>query len=186
MKTIVFFLEEPSAKEMLMGILPQVLPNGIQARYMVFSGKQALEKRLVKRLRGWQAPNSMFVVIRDQDSADCQIVKQTLLALCKEAGREDTLVRIFCHELETLYLGDLAAVEKGLGLHGLARKQLSQGYREPDSLPNPSQVLKKLTRLRYQKVGGSRAIAPHLDLMNNRSRSFHVLLSAIQQLVQAS
>lgn len=32
MKTIVFFLEEPSAREMLEGLLPMVLPGGVQIR----------------------------------------------------------------------------------------------------------------------------------------------------------
>ncbi len=46
MKTIVFFLEAPSAREMLVGVLPRILPEGIQVRYIVFQGKQDLEKNL--------------------------------------------------------------------------------------------------------------------------------------------
>jgi len=44
MKTIVFFLEEPSAREMLEGVLPRILPENIQTRYLIFQGKQDLEK----------------------------------------------------------------------------------------------------------------------------------------------
>lgn len=50
MKTMVFFLEEPSAKEMLAGVLPRILPDDIQIRYLVFRGKQDLEKNLQKKL----------------------------------------------------------------------------------------------------------------------------------------
>ncbi len=46
MKTLVFFLEEPSARAMLQSFLPRVLPAGYQALYIVFEGKSDLEKRL--------------------------------------------------------------------------------------------------------------------------------------------
>ncbi len=62
MKTIVFFLEEPSAREMLAGVLPRILPENIQIRYIVFQGKQDLEKNLKKKLRGWRMPDSVFIV----------------------------------------------------------------------------------------------------------------------------
>ena len=59
MKTIVFFLEEPSAKEMLAGLLPRILPENILIRFIVFRGKQDLEKNLKKKLNGWRLPNSV-------------------------------------------------------------------------------------------------------------------------------
>ena len=52
---LVFFLEEPSAKAMLQGIIPRLLP-GIETRYIGFEGKQDLEKRLPIRLRAWHNP----------------------------------------------------------------------------------------------------------------------------------
>ena len=33
---LVFLLEEPSAREMLKGLLPRVLPHPVQIRYIVF------------------------------------------------------------------------------------------------------------------------------------------------------
>ena len=185
MKTVVFFLEEPSAKEMLEGILPRLLPKGVYARYLVFRGKQDLEKNLLRKLRGWQLPNSSFIVLRDQDAGDCHIVKARLMNICQLTGRENVLVRIACRELESFYLGDLAAVEKGLGLSSLSAKQNSRKYRTPDILGNPSEELFKLTEYVYQKVAGSRAISPHLDLQGNRSHSFNVLLSGIRKLLFA-
>lgn len=44
---IVFLLEEPSAKAMIQEILPKIiLELGIVVRYIVFSGKQDLEKQI--------------------------------------------------------------------------------------------------------------------------------------------
>ncbi len=78
MKTFVFFLEEPSAREMLQGILPRFLPNSIFIRYVIFQGKQDLEKNLKLKSRAWRLPNCSFIVIRDQDSGDCEKIKAKL------------------------------------------------------------------------------------------------------------
>jgi hypothetical protein len=183
MSTLVCLLEEPSAREMLQGVLPRILPSGWHVRYIVFQGKQDLEKNLVIKLRGWLAPDSLFVVLRDQDAGDCHKVKQGLVALCRQAGREHTLVRVACRELESFYLGDLAAVEKGLGYSGLARMQRKKQFRAPDSLANPALELERLTAGLYQKVAGSRAIAPHLELEGNTSHSFNALLQGLRRIV---
>jgi len=78
MKTIVFFLEGQSEKEMLLALLPKFLPSNIDVRFFVFRGKQDLEKSLVRRLRGWQLQDSVFVIMRDQDAGDCHHVKARL------------------------------------------------------------------------------------------------------------
>jgi len=186
MKTIVFCLEEPSAREMLKGVLPNIFPETVvlHYRYIVFQGKQDLEKQLKKRIRGWRMPNTKFVVMRDQDSADCHDVKEKLVELCRDAGRPDTLVRVACHELESFYLGDLAAVEKGLNVSNLVCKQNSVKFRDPDHLVSPDKEMERITANRYQKVNGSRAISPHLQLNDNKSKSFMALITGIKQLVE--
>ena len=182
MKTLVCFLEEPSAREMLNGILPRLLPEGIVCKYIVFEGKQDLEKQLVRKMRSWLAPDSVFLVMRDQDTADCMDVKDRLSTLCLEAGRPEALIRIACHELESFYFGDLNAVEKGLGVKNLASRQRKAKYRVPDAIVNPCSELEKLTEGAYQHVKGSRSIAPHLSLENNTSHSFNVLIDGIRAL----
>lgn len=182
MKTLVFLLEEPSAREMLAGLLPRILPEDIQVRFLIFQGKQDLEKNLKLKLRGWRTPDSMFVVMRDQDSGDCKVIKSRLVAICRQAGRDSVLVRIACRELESFYLGDLLAVEEGLGLKGLVRQQSGAKFRDPDRLGNPSKELIALTHNAYSKLMGSRAIAPYLSLEENRSRSFKALVSGIRKL----
>lgn len=60
MMTLVFFLEEPSAEEMLKGMLPKILPDCVVPRFVVFEGKQDLDKQLERRMKLWKAPNSRF------------------------------------------------------------------------------------------------------------------------------
>ncbi|KKJ00189.1 DUF4276 family protein [Prochlorothrix hollandica] len=182
---LVCCVEEPSAREMLRGVLPRLgLQEGQDFQVILFQGKQDLEKQLELRLRAWQRPNSVFLVLRDQDSGDCATVKQSLMWKLVASGQKG-LVRIACRELESFYLGDLAAVEAGLGLSGLAQQQQGRKFREPDRLNNAKQELKQLTKQGYQEVAGSRAIAPllNLDPPVNRSRSFQVLLEGIAQLL---
>jgi hypothetical protein len=183
MTELVFFLEEESAKALLAGLLPRLIPLGspIETRFIVFEGKQDLHRQLEKKLRGYLNRQARFIVLRDQDRQDCREVKRSLVARCKKAGRPDAVVRIACHELEAFYLGDLRAVESGLRIRGLAVKQGKAKFRDPDHLQSPSLELEKLTNYRYQKVAGSRAIAPHLDLDQPGSRSFRHLIHAIRR-----
>lgn len=183
MKYLVCLLEEPSAKEMLKALLPLILPDDVKFKFIVFEGKQDLEKHIERRLKNWQQPESIFLIMRDQDSGECMTIKQNLLEKVISSGKQSTsLVRIACHELESFYLGDLAAVEAGLGINGLGLKQNKKKYRTPDSLANAAEELFKLTDKKYQKVSGSRAIAPHLKVDgSNRSHSFNVLLDGIKK-----
>ena len=183
MNTLVFFLEEPSAAEMLKGLESRIIPPGVAVDYKVFEGKQDLEKRLPKILRAWKKPNCLFLVMRDQDSGDCLEIKRNLVELCRRGDKENVMIRIACHELESFYLGDLAAAEQGLGLNGLRNRQKQVKFRNPDVLGNPAQEMYRLTDDIYDKVSGSRAIAPYLDLRNNRSHSFNILLSGIKRLL---
>ena len=178
---IVFLLEEPSAREMLKGLLPRILPASLVVKYVVFEGKQDLERNIVRKLRGWRAPNSIFVVLRDQDAGDCLAIKRALAEKCRDAGRPETIVRIACRELESWYFGDLAAVERGLGIANLVRYGNKRRYREPDVIRSPATELSKVTRNAYQKVSGSRDIGPELSPDINKSHSFRVFVQGVQR-----
>ena len=180
---LVFLLEEPSAREMLKGLLPRVLPDVVHVRYVVFEGKHHLEKNIIRRLRGWRVPNSVFVVLRDQDAADCRAVKRELARQCREAGKPETIVRIACRELESWYFGDLAAVAVGLGLPNLVRYAKQKKYREPDAIHSPGNELKKISHNTYQKISGSRAIGLNLSPDINRSHSFGVFVEGVRRVV---
>lgn len=182
---LVFFLEEPSIWEMLKILLPKIVPeHDYQA--VIFEGKQDMERRLGGKLRGWlHTENIRFIIIRDQDSGDCVQIKQKLADICRQAGKSDVLIRIACHELESFYLGDLAAVGKAFALPNLHNQQNNRKFRDPDRLGNAAQELKQLSNRQYQKISGSRAIAQHLNLDgNNRSHSFNMLINSLSKMFQ--
>ena len=179
---LVFLLEEASARAMLAGLLPRLLPSNIRPVYAVFEGKQDLDKNLTEYLRDWRVPGARFVVLRDQNSASCHQVKASLAASCVAAGKPEALIRVACHELETFYLGDLAAVAEVLGPSNLGRRQNEANFRNPDQLPNPSQVLEHLAP-NYDKVASSRALGPLLSLDHNRSPSFNALITGLRRLL---
>ncbi len=185
MKELVFLLEEPSARALLEGLMPRlgvVLPP---IRYIVFEGKSDLDRNLGRRVRRYLNPDAHFFVIRDQDAApDCRVVKGRLAEACHAMGRSAVTIRILCRELEAVYLADLRAVELALGLRGLASRQNEARFRTPDRVASPARELAALTKGRYQKVGGSRAIGHLLDLENTRSASFRVLVSSLRRLCE--
>jgi len=178
---LVLFLEELSAKVMLNGLLPRILPSEVSHTCIVFEGKQDLEKQIERKLRVWQRPDSAFIILRDQDSANCLTLKRNLSEKAHQAGKPQTIVRIACKELESWYFGDLSAVELALDINHLSRHSRNSKYRIPDDIINASTELEKITRGAYQKVSGSRAIGKHLTQKANTSRSFQVFLQGIEK-----
>jgi hypothetical protein len=179
---LVFLLEEPSAKDLLQGLLPKLLPGVVFVHYLVFEGKQDLERQLVRKLRGWKMPNSSFVVLRDQDAAECVVVKAKLKQLAIEAGREETLVRIACRELEAWVVGDWRAVGEAFGRPELHAQALKEVHRAPDRLVRPVEALRKFVP-QYQKRDGARRVGPLLDPARNQSDSFRSFCTGVQRLV---
>jgi len=184
MSEIVFLLEESSMEETLKGLLPRVLRNDISLKYIKFDGKRDLEKKLPRKLRGYLKPDSKFVILRDQDSGDCITIKKRLKSLCVQSNKPDALVRIVCRELESWFLGDLAAIEAGLGLIGLAQRQSEKKFRNPDNHNNAKQILKELTGGRYRRTSSAREISFHLDPENNTSHSFRVFVEGVKKIAE--
>ncbi|MEN9362435.1 MAG: hypothetical protein RL095_3970 [Verrucomicrobiota bacterium] len=183
MSTLVCFVEGKAEKILLDTLLPKLLPAGVSHQVIPFEGKQDLEKQLERKMRGWLTPDSRFLVLRDKDQGDCTVLKQRLMEKCRASGQTKFLVRIACHEMESFYLGDLAAVEAGLQKTGLQKQQLGRKFRDPDALGNAKQELERLTKDAYEEIAGSRVIAPHLKLDGqNASTSFRHLLSGIAKL----
>lgn len=170
-------------KEVLDILLPQILPDDVSFRTVPHDGKGDLETSIPRKLKAWQEPDTKFVVVRDQDSADCMMVKRDLQQLCKPSGRE-VLIRIACRELEAWYFGDLAAVSRAYGrdVTGLANKAK---YRNPDKIGNPKQELKKLFP-KHQQVDGARRIAVHMDIEENSSASFNYFVSGVRKFCDAN
>lgn len=180
MNRIVFLLEEPSMRDFLEALLPRLFPD-LPFQCLTHEGKSDLEKSIPRKLRAGWPPGVRFVVLRDNDGADCVQLKQRLLHSCQTAGRGDTLVRIVCQELEAWYLGEPDALADAFGnesLRGISRKAR---YRDPDAVQQPSKALKKLVP-EFQKGSGARIMANFLSRERNRSNSFQVFLSGLDRL----
>ena len=116
--TLVCFLEELSAREMLAGVLARILPTNWNVQYIVFEGKQDLLRRLQMRIRGWQLPNSFFLVLCDQDAQDCTCWKSQIAMMLLATGKT-TKIRIACHELENSILATWWLLRRGFHVRAL-------------------------------------------------------------------
>jgi hypothetical protein len=184
MKTLVFLLEEPSARELLKGVVPRLVPTDVHVEYLAFQGKQDLERNIPKKISAWKRPNSVFVVIRDQDSApDCKTVKKKLTDLVNQSGKP-ALVRVACRTLEAWVAGDLSAVAQAFGAPNLVSNQNKQKFRDPDALGSPYEELRRLVPT-YQKIDGAQRVGALLSLDSNASTSFGFLCRGIRDLFTA-
>jgi hypothetical protein len=183
MSRIVFLLEEFSMKVLLDGLLPRLFPD-LPFLCVPHEGKQDLEKSISRKLRAWREPGVRFVVVRDNDGAECIGVKARLATLCQQAGRRDSLVRLACQELEAWYLGDPEALAAAFGDDRLRYLGTRGRFREPDAVAQPSRALGDLVP-EFQKVSGARRMAPLLLPERSASRSFVVFVSAVERLSRA-
>lgn len=184
MRNLVFLLEEKSAEECLKNVVGRLLEgrDDVQPYYIPFEGKCDLERKVERKMRHWNLPDSSFIILRDQDADDCLNLKTRLVALCKQSGKNAYQVRIACRELETFYLGDLAAVKEAYP--ACRETQETRKFRNPDALGTPAEELRKITKGEYRKISGSREISRYLKLDgSNRSASFNILLSAIRKAI---
>jgi hypothetical protein len=177
---LVCLLEEPSARELLRGLLPRLVPDHVRPRLVAFEGKQDLHKNIVGKLRRWQQHDARFVVMRDQDRGDCRAIKAEVVELVRASGRS-ALVRIACRELEAWMLGDLSAIARAYGDSARLPEANSAKFRDPDSLDQPARVLRTIVP-DYQKVDGARRIGPLLDPGSNRSTSFRAFCDGVRAL----
>lgn len=181
MKHLVCLLEERSAQYVLESILPRLF-HGVEMsfQYLVFEGKQDLEKRLKNRLKGYRKPDAYFLVMRDQDSGNCVKIKEQLWQKVRNSGKEErTLIRIACRELESFFLGDLQAVGKALNAPKIQQQKNKKKFRNPDTLGSPYNELKKIDK-NYTKTAGARSIAEYMALDGtNLSRSFNALIDGL-------
>ncbi|MEP7013267.1 MAG: DUF4276 family protein [Acidobacteriota bacterium] len=178
MSRVVFLLEEYSMKVLLDGLLPRLFP-GLPFLCVPHEGKQDLEKSIPRKLLGWREPGVRFVVVRDNDGADCRALKQSLVQLTLAGGREDTLVRIACQELEAWYFGAPGALAAAFERPELRRLGARSRSRDPDAIDQPSKALAAVVE-EFQKVSGARRMAQVLTA-ENRSRSFQVLIAGIER-----
>lgn len=179
MSRVVFLLEEPSMKAFLDGLLPRLFP-GLFFLCLPHEGKSDLEKSIPRKLRGWREPGVEFIIVRDNDGADCRAIKARLVAMCAAAGRSDAIVRIACQELEAWYFGDPQAVADAYEDAGFHNRVRGARFRDPDAIVTPSTALSDLVPS-FQKVSGARRLAAQVSPERNGSHSFQVFLDSVQQ-----
>lgn len=171
-------------KAFIEGYLPRFMPS-LDFLCVKHEGKQDLEKSIPRKIRAFHG--ALFVVMRDNDGANCRAVKKRLKRLCVEGGKPDTLIRIACQELEAWYLGVpeiLAEVYASPNLAGLGRKAL---YRDPDRIATPSSKLEELVP-EFRKIDGARRMGAKMPLreLENCSRSFQVFAEGIRRVARAA
>lgn len=178
---IVFLLEEPSMKEVLNVLLPQILPHDVLFQLVPHQGKSDLRKSIPNKLRNWNEPDVKFVVLQDQDLSDCRDLKQALKTLCDE-NRIGVQVCIACKELEAWYLGDLSAVERAYDINlNKARTK----FKIPDAVDSPKERLYELLRGKgHSQISGARRIAAHMNVSGNISESFNFFVSKVRKMAR--
>ena len=180
-----FLLEEPSMKLLLEGLLPRLMPGWVAGHHFVcvpHEGKSDLDRSIPRKLSAWQIPGDRFVVVRDNDGADCVDVLHKLQSMCRAAGRPDTLVRLACQELEAWYLGDLQAVAAAFAHPKADSAAHRKKFADPDAWRKPSVELERLVP-RFQKGAGARAMAQHLrEPKHNQSHSYGKFVAGVRRI----
>lgn len=180
---IVFLLEEPSMKVLLLGLLPRLFPGWVEHEHFVcipHEGKSDLDKSIPTKLKAWRVPGDRFVIVRDNDNAHCVDLKAHLLRICKANGRPDTLVRLVCQELESWYIGDIEALAIAFDPL-LDASALRKRFAEPDVWQKPSRELERLIP-EFQKGSGARLMAQNLRETGNLSHSFNIFVNGLKRI----
>jgi hypothetical protein len=181
MINLVVLAEEASARIVAESLVSKL---GLHDRVICLEhqGKSDLEKSFPRKIKGWRGPQPpRFIIMRDNDGADCFARKEHLLELVPREAAARVKIRLVLQELESWYLGDLDAVAHAGLIDGasLARHKNHRRYRDPDAIRHAKEEF----RTRVAEAGQielARRIAPHLDLNINRSHSFHIFINALR------
>jgi len=181
MTDIVVLAEEPSGR-----IIAEYLARklGFDGRTLCLEhqGKSDLERSFPRKIASWRSPRPpRFVIMRDNDGADCFKLKEQLVGLVPGWAAERVKIRIVVQELESWYFGDLDAVWKaGLVSEGaLTRQKGKAQLRNPDEIRHAKQMFKTKI-VSGGQIELARSIAPHLSLTDNRSKSFHAFVGSLR------
>lgn len=164
----------------LRNLLPKLFPEFLEYEHWLIihhQGKSDLERSYPRKMREWLEPGVRFIILRDNDGADCVALKQRLVSKIPDNAPE-YLVRIVCQELEGWFLGDLDAVAAAYPFAARHRSFKSLSKKDPDELTNASELMKHLTGTQA-KVSRASMIAQHMQPANNRSNSFHVFVNGL-------
>jgi len=201
--TLEVIVEERSAAVALERLLPKIVP-GVPYEIREFAGKTTLLKKLPDRLAGYATrikwESLRIVILVDRDNDDCRVLKRKLDEMAEAAGFSISdatggvylLNRIAIEELEAWFFGDVPAlvcafpkVSPSLGSN--AR------FRDPDAITGGTwEALERILKDRgyhrsgLRKVEAAAEIAVHMDVENNRSKSFQVFRDGVRRLMKGS
>ena len=178
---LIFLVEESSMQAFLDIFLRRFYPD-LDFLCVPHNGKTHLDRSIVHTLRGWRIPEDRFVIVRDNDGSSCHELKERLRGLCRQGGREDTLIRIVCQELECWYLSEPSALADAYSDDKLRNIRKRARFRDPESRSKPSDDIRKLIPA-FQKTDGARRMAQHITREENCSHSFAVFLSGLEGLI---
>lgn len=184
---IIFLTEEESMGNTLREVLPRFFPDLREnEHWLIIShmGKSDLEASYPRKMRGWREPGVRFVILRDNDGADCRALKERLIAGVPTTSAP-YLVRIVCQELESWLLGDIEAVAAAYPAAARQDRFKSLSKQDPDSLTNASQLLKELIGTGAKRERAT-MIARYFQPGKNTSKSFEVFITGVGRLQSES
>ena len=143
-----------------------------------------MRKSIPIKLKAWNVPDTLFVILHDQDShPDCVKLKNDLRELCA-SSKHTPLIRIVCRELEAWYFGDLDAVQQAFPNFSATKYKNRAKFRNPDGIVKPGDELKRIIG-DFDKGRASREVPKYMDIDNNESVSFNRTINGIKNLVAA-
>ena len=167
-------------------LLPKLFPDFREYEHWLIihhQGKSDLERSYPRKMKEWREPGVRFIILRDNDGADCLILKQKLVSKIPNHAPE-YLVRIVCQELESWFLGDLAAVTAAYPAAARQQQFKSLSRSDPDQLTNAADLIRNLTGTQT-KIGRASEIAKQMQPARNRSTSFHVFVNGLSSFLSA-
>jgi hypothetical protein len=180
MTDIVVLAEEPSG-QIIAEFLAEKLNLAGRTICLRHQGKSDLEQSFPRKIGHWRGPRlRRFIVMRDNDGADCLALKARLAGLVPPNALPRVKIRLVLQELESWYLGDLEAVKQAGLISAVSRESLGRKalLRNPDMIGNAKQMFKSKIASGGQ-IALARSIGPHLSLKGNRSRSFRAFVDAL-------
>ena len=177
-------------KVFLENVLPKILPDYFKYNENYFlrahEGKSDLQKSIPTKINAFKKMGFPvgIIILHDQDSGDCKILKQKLIDLCgKDLSGVFLLVRIVCRELESWYLGDMGAIELAYPRFKARNYKNKAKFRIPDELQNAANEL-RIILPEFQKVQGAKRISEHITIGNNKSKSFNHFVTGLKSIVE--
>jgi Domain of unknown function (DUF4276) len=198
---IEFLVEEPSAKEVLDVLLPQLLAHH-SFDVHPFRGKSHMLRDLPGRLQGyksWPDEYRHIVILIDRDDDNCHDLKARLENIARDAGYTtksssgahrpyEVLNRIAIEELEAWFFGDVEALHLAYGLSPHLGERAP--YRNPDNIAGGTwealeRELQHIGQFKtgLRKIEAARTIAAQMDPARNRSKSFQVFCNGLLDLI---